>query len=365
MYLLQPFLAESRWERAALIPCDPSAGAQTLLEALDRGGPPFVRFLLDFDLGALWHLSLEQAGLGASLDPATASHFRAARMAAAARYMAQTEALRRIDRVFSDGGIAYAVMKGAAIREQVVADPSVLAAGDVDVLVLPAERVKAAALLVEAGFRMRLNPDNISHEVLLQSAGADVDLHWHILRPGRTRVELTGELLGRRVRRDGFWTLSDRDSTFLMLTHPAFAKYVCSPHMGLARVMSFLLWHKRLDAHWNGVVEMLERTGLKTAAWAVLRWYGALAPLAFEEDLAKRREALRPGRVRAAYVNFWLRHNLPSRLIDRAPAIQFGLIAFLHDAPSDALAAYRGWYGARRDRASDVREFVAAVGVPT
>ena len=164
----------------------------------------------------------------------------AARLAAGARYMAQQQAIAEVDRLFEAAGIPYAVMKGALVRELLHADPSVRAAGDIDVLVSPADRQEAARLLVGAGFKMHLDVLNVSHEITLKTASADIDLHWNILRPGRTRTDLTAELLSRRVRVNGFWGLSDSDSTFLMLVHPAFAKYVCSPHMGLSRVLSFL-----------------------------------------------------------------------------------------------------------------------------
>lgn len=365
MYLLPPFPDESSWERLALLPCDPLADSDALLRVLECGGREFTRFLVDFDLAAIWHATLAAAGRASQLPASCAGPFRDARMAAAARYLVQLHALHRLERIFSRAGIAYAVMKGAAIREEMLDDPSVLLASDVDVLVAPADRLQAAALLVDGGFAMRLDPVNISHEVGLSMTDADIDLHWHILRPGRTRVELTEELLARRVRRNGFWTLSDMDCTFMMLTHPAFTKHICSPHMGLARVMSFLLWHRRVEAHWEGVARTLQRAGLKTAAWAMLGWYGALAPQSLKADLAQRRECLRPGCARAAYLDFWLRHNLPSRWVDRALPIQAGLITFLHDGPLDVWTAYQGWFAARRHRGEQTSEFEGVGGGST
>ncbi|MCM2290674.1 MAG: nucleotidyltransferase family protein, partial [Sulfuritalea sp.] len=197
-------------------------------------------------------------------------------------------------------------------------------------------------------------------EVTFHSPAADIDLHWNILRPGRTRVDLTPELLGRRVRVNGFWGLSDDDSTFLMLTHPAFAKYICSPHMGLGRVMAFLLWSQKVDVHWPAVLALLERAGLKTAAWAMLTWFVALAPASLQPRLSQWRESVRPGRLRAWYLERWIRHNLPTRLLAHAWLIQFGLTGFLHDRPSDVWVAFRGWHSSRRNRETDAREFLAA-----
>lgn len=44
--------------------------------------------------------------------------------------------------------------------------------------------------------------------------------------------------------------------------------------------------------------------------------------------------------------------------------LQFGLTAFLHDGPSDALLAYKGWYRARRDRLRQAAEFYSQQAAP-
>ncbi len=69
------------------------------------------------------------------------------------------------------------------------------------------------------------------------------------------------------------------------------------------------------------------------------------------------RDAIRPGPLRARYLELWLRHNLPSRLIAHPLPIQFGWTAFLHDHPSDAMVAYRGWRLSRRNREIDATAF--------
>jgi hypothetical protein len=354
---LQPGHCE--WERLALLPSDPEVDNRALIEALVRGGPEFVELLLHYDLAAWWHARVSSDEGWWSGPEMQRQQLHAARLAAGARYLAQQLAIAEVDRLFNAAGIPYAVMKGVLVRELLPADPSVRAADDIDVLVSPADRQEAARLLVGAGFKMHLDPRNVSHEISLQTHTADIDLHWNILRPGRTRTDLTAELLSRRIRVNGFWGLSDSDSTFIMLVHPAFAKYVCSPHMGLGRVMSFLLWSSRAAAHWPAVMELLERAGVKTAAWATLTWFEALAPQRLQPLLGSWRNAIRPGPVRARYLELWLRHNLPSRLIAHPWPIQFGLTAFLHDRPSDAVVAYRGWHSSRRNRETDARAFAA------
>ncbi len=355
---LQPGCCE--WERLALLPSDPEADSGALVDALVRGGADFVELLLHYDLAALWHARMRSDQGWSSVPEMQRQQFHAARLAAVARYLAQQLAIAEVDRLFDAAGIPYAVIKGALVRERIHADPSVREADDIDVLVSPTDRQEAARLLVGAGFKMHLDLRNVSHEITLTTASADVDLHWNILRPGRTRTDLTAELLRRRVRVNGFWGLSDSDSTFIMLVHPAFAKYVCSPHMGLARVMSFLLWSPRVPPHWQSVMELLDRSGVKAAAWATLTWFEALAPERLHPLLREWRSAIRPGPLRARYLELWLRHNLPSRLIAHPLPIQFGWTAFLHDRPSDAMVAYRGWRSSRSNRETDASAFANA-----
>jgi putative nucleotidyltransferase-like protein len=363
MYFL-PLSPDFQRARLALSPCDPSSEPSAMAGLLSRSGPEFTQFLLEFGLAPYWNAAVASEAGCAQVPASCLKGLQEARLAAAARYLAQQDAIHALDRVFESAGIRYAVMKGAAIRERIHADPSIMLANDIDVLVAPADRVAATALLAGAGFKVHLDPANISHEILLHSDSAEIDLHWNILRPGRTRMDVTAELLSRRVRVNGFWTLSDTDSTFLMLIHPVFSKYICSPHMGLARVMGFLLWLTKAQPYWPRVLEMLGRAGLKTAAWAMLGWYLALAPDSLRPFLSEWRDSVRPGLLRAAYLDLWLRHNLPSRLIGYPPAIQFGLTAFLHDHPSDALIAYRGWHRARRNRDHDANAFRGIEGVP-
>ena len=69
-------------------------------------------------------------------------------------------ALKEIDIVLEEAGVAYTVFKGAANRLLLHDNPAIRACYDIDLLVCPEERVKAAAALVAAGFgaaTMRVN----------------------------------------------------------------------------------------------------------------------------------------------------------------------------------------------------------------
>jgi hypothetical protein len=246
-------------------------------------------------------------------------------------------------------------MKGAHVRECVYPDPALRPASDIDILIAGSDRRRAANVLLETGHTVHVEPTNVSHEATFSQGAVDIDLHWSILRPGRTRVDLTAELLARRQRTNGLWGLSDNDTLFLMLTHPAFAKYVCSPNMGLSRVADFLLWIQMRPVDWPAVLRLLQRSGLKTAAWAMLNWFRMLAPPDAPATLGGWIETVRPGRLRAAYLRQWLLHDLPSRWLDRPLLIQFGFTLPLHDRPGDVLHALRGLQQARKNRLRDAR----------
>jgi hypothetical protein len=351
---MRPHDARLRSQRLALLPAAAQIDTEILRAALAEGGAGFTGFVVGQDLGPLWHHALQSSGLLESLPRESAEPLREARMSAAMGYLAQRAALERIDALFAEAGIAWVAMKGAHVRECVYPDAALRPASDIDLLIAPADRHRAARVLVGAGYAVHADPANISHEATFSLGVVDLDLHWHMLRPGRTRVALTGELLARRQRINGVWGLSDADTLFLMLTHPAFAKYVCSPNMGLARVADFFLWIATRPVDWPAVLPQLERAGLKTAAWTMLTWFRMLAPPALHGTLDGWRADVRPGRVRAAYLQQWLARDLPTRWLDRPFLIQFGFTLPLHDRPGDVLHALGGLREARRNRARDM-----------
>jgi hypothetical protein len=339
----------------ALLPATAHADRATLLTMLAQGGPAFLDLVIAQDLGPLWHHSLQTNGLLESLPPDTVDALRQARMSAAVGYLAQRAALERLDRLFAADGIPYVAMKGTHVRECVYLDPALRPASDIDLLIAPVDRRRAAHALLDAGFAAHVEPANVSHEATFSQGAVDIDLHWSILRPGRTRIDLTAELLARRQRTNGLWGLSDPDTLFLMLTHPAFAKYVCSPNMSLARVADFLLWIQKRPVDWPTVLRQLERAGLKTAAWTMLRWFRMLAPPDADATLDNWIDSVRPGPLRAAYLRQWLAHDLPTRWLGRPYLIQFGFTLPLHDRPGDVMQALHGLQQARRNRLEDAQ----------
>ena len=339
--------------RAALLPAAQGVEPVACRAELLAGGPSFLNLLLSNDLAPLWHHCLQSAGLLESLPGETVEALRSARMVAAAAYLRQTAALAHLDALFTAQGIGYLVMKGVFVRECVHPDPALRPAGDIDILISPNDRRRAASALLDSGYAVNALPENLSHEATFSRGQVDIDLHWHILRPGHTRSDMTDCLLARRQQVHGVWGLSDGDALFVMLTHPAFAKYVCSPNMGLGRVADFLLWMQRRMVDWPAVLQMLDAQGLKTAAWTTLTWFQMLAQSEAARAMDEWLATLRPGYRRAGFLRAWLTHDLPSRWLERPLLIQLGFILPLHDRPADALRALRAVWQARQNRLRD------------
>ena len=329
----------------ALLPAFQDAATDDLNRALAEGGPQLEALILKQQLGPIWHARTKA-------DP-----FAESRVNAAMLYMRQAAAEREIDDVFAQRGIPYAIFKGAGIRELIYDDPSVRVCWDIDVLVAPDQRTAAARALVDAGYRLRVDPSLASHEVVLAKDRVAIDLHWELLRPGRTPASMTGQMLARRQRQGERWILSETDALFVLLVHPAFSKHLSTSQMGLHRVADVVLWLQTHDADWPALHQQLEASGLKTAAWTMLSLVRMLSPAQFARVVDAPLQSLRPHRLRAAYLGTWLQRDLSARLSHLHLARLLGLSVFLHDQPAGAWRALRGWQRSRGSRDKDAAVF--------
>ena len=331
--------------QSALLAAQSSVTDPELLHVLDEGGAQFVSFIIDHGLGPMWH---ERTGR---------DEFRESRLAAEALFLAQEQALKDIDSALESSGIKYAVIKGAATRQLLYENPALRACHDLDLLVSQEDRVRAASALTGAGFSAHPEVRSISRELVLTRGAVNVDLHWGLLREGRLRADPTSEMLDRRVRVEGLWMLNPEDTLFALLVHPAFAKHLAGWDMGLHRVADILLWLGTRSFDRQRLYAMLDECGVKTAAWATLRWVELLMHLyrvpVVEEMLAD----LCPGRLRWAWLDHWLRNDLSTRTSHRHRIRLLGFTAFLHDRPSDALRAFAGRRRARRRSSADLAVF--------
>ena len=336
--------------RSALLAAFPDVADAELAAALEKGGPDFVSFVIDHGLGPLWH---ERTGR---------DEFHECRLSAEALYLAQEHALGEIDAVLDGAGIEFAVIKGAATRLLLHKNPAIRACHDIDLLVRPEDRLRSATALIESGFTAIPDTLNISHELVLSQGLVDVDLHWELLREGRLRSDCAANMLSRRRRENEIWMLNAEDALLVLLVHPAFAKHLAGREMGLHRVADIVAWLRSQSFDWQVVRVRLEQNGVQTAAWAALRWVQMLAHPNELPGMDAMMSEIRPGRLRKAWVDRWLRHDLSERTSNAHWARLLGFSPFLHDTPADAVRALAGRYRAHRRSASDLEAFRELLG---
>ena len=329
---------------------DPRVSRETLSGILDAGGDGFAASVIDHGLGPLWH---ERSGR---------EEFRDSRLAAEALFLLQRDTLNQIDEVLEAAGVEHAVIKGAANRLSLYPRPALRACHDLDLLVRPADRLAAATALAGAGFVPRPEARSISRAIVLSGRHVDVDLHWGLLREGRARLDTTSDMLSRRQRLGTTWILSDEDALFVLLVHPAFAKHLDAREMGLHRALDLLEWLRQRRADWPAVRIRLGEAGVKTAAWATLRWVQLLAGASAPAQLASMQDDLLPGRLRRAWLQNWLAADMSSRTARLRWLRLAAFSTLLHDTPPDAWRAYRGRLAARRRVGVDVGHFAGLLG---
>jgi hypothetical protein len=331
--------------QSALLVANADNSDSDLCQLLDEGGMTFVSFIVDHGLGPLWHERTKR------------EEFRDSRMAAEANFLLQERALGEIETILADSDIEYAVIKGGATRLRLYENPAVRACHDIDLVVSSEDRVRAVTVLMDHGFVASPDASIIGHELLLSRSNVDVDLHWGLLRDGRLRSDCVAGMLSRRERSNNIWMLASEDALFVLLVHPAIAKHLERREMGLHRVVDIIEWIRTQDFDWQVVIRRLEQNGVRTAAWATLRWTqmlsGSTAPAKLESMLAD----IKPGRIRRAWVDFWLRKDLSTRTSGMRWVRLLGFSLLLHDKPKDAVRALTGRYRAYRRQADDLAVF--------
>src|SRR5690606_16952610 len=252
---LRPFTAvdRARWE-----------GELARLLA-DRGEGPFIDFIVQQGLAPLWH-GLFPKGTG-PFSAKGAATLRAEAIRAAQIYLLQKAALGEITGILDGQGIEHLSFKGAHLREILYPEPHTRTACDIDLLVNPEDSGAAIRALLEAGYGLEVSPVSISHEATLLREQIGIDIHWDILRPGRTRRPMTGEMIARRQWAGDHWGPCAEHSLFVMLVHPVITKYATSPQATLNRLVDILLFMDKVGVEWDGVLARLAESGLKTAAW--------------------------------------------------------------------------------------------------
>ena len=331
--------------RTAMLVADPAVSTDVLNRALDAARPDFDLLVVSHGLGPLWHTRTGRR------------EFHQSRMNCEALYLAQHAALQEVHTALTKEGVAYAVIKGAALREAIYDVPALRTCHDIDLLCHPDDRLQAASLLTDIGFEAAPLARSISRELVLSRNDVDIDLHWALLREGRLRNEDVPGILSRRDMTGGVFVPSAEDTLFLLLVHPPFAKHLAGWDMGLHRVVDIVNFLTVIQFDWGRVRSALVENGVSSAAWATLRWTQMLTypqPLPLLEEMLAE---LRPGSAKAWWLEHWLESDLSARFSGRHWMRLLGFSPLLHDEPGDVYRAFAGRRQARKRSKQDSEVF--------
>lgn len=288
-------------------------------------------------LAALWYQKMNEypeLGYSSSFAESINKHT----MGVAALHAAQQKVLSDVDAIFTRDEIPYVVIKGINNACTLYPKPYLRPCTDIDVLVPVSQQAPAIRLLHSHGFSIEADQNTISHEVMAIKNTVTIDLHWHLLRPGRLRIDVTDWLLGQSRRLNSFNGISETASLFIMLVHPVFTKYLNSPVSILVHMMDIhrLLSSGKIEEEILG--EVLGDTGSRTAAWLSLYWYHWLSG---NEEVAGFINAIKPGAVHRCYLESWIKNAWISRFWQHRWLVKSAFGIALQDSLSDAFKAFR------------------------
>ncbi|KAA1188933.1 nucleotidyltransferase family protein [Pseudohalioglobus sediminis] len=328
------------FHRAALkpfVPGTPTPRVEELVAGLGPGAQtPFTDFLLQQGMGPLWDKLLETQQAGEVFSTEDRQRLHHSRLQATGDYLLQHHNLKAVRSALDAAGVEHITFKGCHTREAYYPEPALRPAVDLDILVPPEEKLKAIRTLQGEGYHFHGKPENISHECDLVKGKIAIDLHWDILRPGRTRVPMADELINDKVDYRSHWGPSPAGTLLLILVHPVFNKYCNGPRSSLVRLVDTLQLLERYPNCLEEAIQLLHRAGLVTAGWITANW---LQQLTGHEQADHMAALLQPGYVRRHYLEWWLRTDLSSRWQESAAIIHLGFTLPAHDNLQDALRA--------------------------
>jgi hypothetical protein len=305
----------------------------------------FSAFLYRQRLQSIWLKLIERSGAGDGLA-SLASHLREAAKAWALLELPQQHLMREAHRILGEAGVDYFFAKGAHLRHVLYDDPLERSAIDIDLFVRESDRERAISVFEQAGFEAHPLPETISHELKLTRDNGDIDLHWHLLRPGRIRPGLMEWLFRRRERFGEFWGLDDTASLLVMLVHPAITKYLLSPTSMLIHQVDQARLIDRGRVDWRELEDVLGWSGTRTAAWASLYVLRMLGGDSAPGDVETK---LRPGRLHRWYLRQWIDRGWITRWFEKRWLVAGFFSLALQDSTADAVGALRAL---RANRAS-------------
>ena len=331
---------------------DPGVAVSKLLEldsAIESGseGDRLLPFLQRHRLDQLFLRAVREHGLEDMIPRDLHAALVQARRRGAATAMQRQEVVEVLHRTFVEAGVDYVVFKGSQIAEDLYGEAFLRPSADIDVLVAEKDRRRAAEALLAAGFEhhpQALGPD---YQIAFLGQGTPIDLHWHVMQPERSRRDLTAWILQGRVESGGRSVPSPEATLVILLLNPAITDLASERWIQNLDLDRFLRAHPSLD--WPEVLAVLDRSGLRTAAWTMLQptleHLASPLPEDFEAQLA-------PGFWRRHWLRAWLRRD-PARLYHHWPLpVRLGFALFLQDRPGDILR-YLRWFLGRGGRSQD------------
>ena len=321
---------------------------------------PFTDFLCQQGLAPMWDKILESSNSTGPLPKKFKATLHQARLHATGAYLSQHHNLSLIKEALEEANVPHAVYKGADMRERLYEEPALRPAADIDILVPDSKKVAAINVLQRLGFEFSAAETNISHEANLNRGLTSIDLHWDILRQGRTRIPMVATLLETRKDYGSHWGMSNEASLFVMLVHPVFAKYGTAPQASLMRTVDLARLLAMGDVNWQAVVQLLSDAGLKTAAWVTVRWHEMLT---HSKPPAEFIAAIEPGYLRQKYLSHWLEQDYSSGLLEKPICVQLGFTLPAHDKWSDAIRAVRRARELRRSQETDLKELLESTAI--
>jgi hypothetical protein len=313
-------------------------------------------FIIEQDLYFFWENYLH-SGTTLALPDSIMELLREQCFKGSIRYLAQKKTVLELDNLFAVEKIRYAVIKGVHIREVVYATPAYRPSIDIDILIHPSDKYRTVHTLCVNGYSLISEPANISHEVSLTRDNVQIDLHWHIMRPGRTRIELTELFLQSRQRCNFFWALDQKAVLLILLTHPVFTKYSTAPRSSLVRLIDLKRWIETQQIDWNKLLKLLEDAGMKTAAWITASHLTNLTGCQLPEFFLK---ATLPANPKRFLLTRWLDLNLSSRLANYPILAKYIFTLLAHDRFSDIVRFIRIFKDEQKKEQRTMDEFQQA-----
>lgn len=288
----------------------------------------FLMFLLANSLGSAWTEKLGGTTINTLWPPEQVKKLRVESKRIAVIYLQQIVSLYKISQTLEQHSIPHAVFKGAHTRELVYPNPVTRPSADIDILINEKDKEEVIRVLTSQDYTLHIIAQNLTHEASLINGNTSIDLHWHILRPGRIPKSLTAELLRNRTQYGKYWSLSNEENLFILLIHPVFSKYSSATQSGLVRMLDLIYWLKTQPIDWEKLLELLKRTGLRTTAWVTLEYLHTLTGVSIPQQIANQ---LAPNKLKKKYLQTWIYTDLPSRLQHWPFSVKIAFTLFAHD----------------------------------